>query len=126
MSLNLYPCYDFLDPWDIDELLDIVTNGELDDFISSLRISDFPLGTLSLPITKPMNDLTIHILIDLSKPKDDWYMMRVCDGGDGFMIIFHDPESLAKVIAAIHSNTMPLYNVSHNINTVDYSYIRDD
>lgn len=114
--LKLFPKYNIIDPWDLDEIVDVVNDGHLDAFILSLenKKSEFPLGTLSCAITHPVNNKHISIQIDLNLEVNQLVSMRVCDDGDGFINIKHDLQSLEMVIHDIKHDTIPL----HNVNTI--------
>jgi hypothetical protein len=133
----MFPCYENPDAWDLDELVDSIERGYIIDFILATlpNKAKLTLGTLSMSVTKPVNGMTIYILVDLNEIErqvennceiEDWYIMRVDDDGDGFMAIKNDIESIQMVIEAIKNNTMPLHNVTKNIDPSLYPYIKID
>ena len=129
--IQMFCYYENPDAWDLDELVDSIECGYIIDFILDTLPNKhkLPLGTLSMPVTKPVNGMTINILVDINEIErqieiDDWYIMRVDDDGDGFMTIKNDIESIKMVIEAIKNNTMPLHNVTKNIDPGLYPYIK--
>lgn len=125
--LQCYPCYDNPDAWEIDDLVDAVSDGLIMDFIFNMlsQKDKMPLGTFSMPVTKPVNGITVDIMVDLNKIDDDkgMYKMRVNDAGDGFMDVMTDIDSIQMVVSAIKNNTMPLHNVTKNIDPCEHPYI---
>ena len=128
--IRAYPCYENRDAWDIDDLVDAVHDGAIENFIISMvpRKNELALGCFSMPLTKSVNNMAIHILVDLNDVEHDdkpWYKLRVQDQWDGFMPINTDIDSLQMVLAAIKNMTMPLYNVTKDddINPIQYPFI---
>ena len=130
-SIKAYPLYSNDDLWELGELVACIQEGSITDFIMTCLCNkdDFLLGTLSMPLTKPVNGMTIDILIDLNAANveaDDRYFLRVNNSGDGFIDIKNDIEFIEMAIAAIKNNTMPLYNVTKNIDYSAYQYVALD
>lgn len=136
-AIRMFPYYENPDAWDLDELVDAIELGYIIDFILATlpNKEKLTLGTLSMPVTKPVNGMTVNILVDLNEIErqmeencemEDWYIMRVDDDGDGFMTIKNDIESIQIVIEAIKNKTMPLHNVTKNIDPSLYPYIKID
>ena len=132
--IQMFPRYENPDPWELDELVDAVCDGLVDEFVFSTipRKNEFPLGMLSMPVTKPVNGMVVMILVDLGAIErgGSLYKMRVVeeDGeawGDGFMDIKTDLVSLEMVTLAIRNGTMPLHNVTpkEEITVEDYPFV---
>ncbi len=118
-----YPMYTNPDAWELVDLVDAINKGRIIDLILSTlpKKDEIPLGAFSIPLTKPVNGMTVKILVDLNALESDnvldWYIMQVVDDGDGFMKIKNDVDSVEMAIVAIQNNTMPLHNVTVNVNT---------
>ena len=112
--IRLFPYYDTDSVFDLDQLVDAIKDGSIDAIMFDLmnRKDEFEMGTLSMPLTKPVNKMRICAMIDLTSDIPSYVLRVDDDNNDGFMNIKSDATSVQKVVDAIKTQTMPLYNVT--------------
>ena len=103
-------------------------DGTIDSWIMQeySRISEYPLGTLSINLTTPVNELVVKILVDFNAIQggQEIYNLRVEQiDSDAFMDIKTDPVSVRKAVNAILDGSIPLYNRTKHIDTAVYDYL---